>query len=75
MYKKKYKNGSLHVLAKMFNYEKEYLEKLGIIRVHGAKPFTMQRETRRSLFINLETVKQTYSRLIARPAFKSNLKE
>lgn len=43
MYKKKYKNGSLHVLAKMFNYEKEYLEKLGIIRVHGAKPFTMQR--------------------------------
>lgn len=60
MYKKKYKSGSLHVLAKMFNYEKEYLEKLGIIRVHGAKPFTMQRETRRSLFINLETVKQTY---------------
>lgn len=60
MYKKKYKSGSLHVLAKMFNYEKEYLEKLGIIRVHGAKPFTMQRETRRSLFINLKTVKQTY---------------
>lgn len=62
----------------MFNYEKEYpadWRNLVLSRVHGAKPFTMQRVVTRSiqLFINLETVKQMCT--ISKPirAFKSNL--